>query len=188
MPVLVGIAGGTASGKTVAAKAVAKEHRAYHDRYSNILAEIANEKGIPLDKPSLQRLSTEMRADKGEDVLNKLMEGRIVEKNSECTVVEGIRRVVDVESLISFAEEHDYELFFIYIDASPDIRFERFNARLESAEEEPVTRAEFDEMEADECEKELPKVRGMIEEIGHIVDNGALTVEALEDRVLEIIE
>ena len=71
---IIGIAGPTAGGKTTIARLLEERNNAFRTRYSDILIRIANQKGLPHDKATLQNLSIAERIEKGEDFLAKEME------------------------------------------------------------------------------------------------------------------
>ncbi len=54
--IIIGIAGPTASGKTSVAKYIEKRFGAMRTRYSEILATVATERGLPTDKATLQKM------------------------------------------------------------------------------------------------------------------------------------
>lgn len=182
--ILVGIAGPTAGGKTQAAQTICDARAAYCNRYSSILAEIARKKGLSADKSTLQKLSTILRKEKGENHLTKKMRRKLLATTQRTRVVEGNRRLADMEFLVSFAEEHDAELVLIYVDASPKTRLTRLNERQEKLGQTPTTREEFEALESDECENELPKIRSLVQKQGHIIENNTATVEELKKHIL----
>ncbi len=176
---LIGIAGPTASGKTSVAEYLVRTHGAWRIRYSQVIATIASERGIGHDKPSLQRLSTELRTMLGEDYLTKLMHERVLKETADVIVIEGNRRMGDMRLLESLKAETSRALILLYIDAEPTVRFTRMNSRLESEGKPLATTEEFDALENDECEEELPLVRDFIKERGMIIDNTNISREEL---------
>ncbi len=184
MNTLIGIAGSTASGKTSVAANLEEKYGAWRMRYSAILADLADERGIPHDKASLQHLSTELRATHSEDFLTRLMRERVACSNADIIVIEGNRRMVDIKLLETLAKETGRTLTLLYIDADTESRFMRINGRLESEGKPPLTRDAFDTLENDECEEELPLVRTYIETHGTLLDTTSLSLE----QVLEMVE
>lgn len=184
---LIGIAGPTASGKTSVAEYLERAHGAWRVRYSQIIATIATERGIPHDKVSLQHLSTELRSTLGEDYLTKHMRERVLRETADVIVIEGNRRMGDMRLLESLKEETGRALILLYIDAEPTVRFERMNARLASEGKPPATTEEFNALENDECEEELPLVRDFIKERGIIIDNTNISREELFSQIEKMI-
>lgn len=176
---LIGIAGPTASGKTSVAEYLERTHNAWRARYSQVIAATATERGIPHDKMSLQHLSTELRATLGEDYLTKQMRELVLKETADIIVIEGNRRMGDMRLLESLNEETGRTLILLYIDAEPEVRFARMNTRLVSEGQSPLTIDEFNALENDECEEELPLVQKFIKERGTIIDNTSITREEL---------
>lgn len=68
---IIGIAGPTAGGKTTIANLLEERAGAFRTRYSDILIGIANERGLPHDKPTLQTLFLSLKDEHGDDFLTK---------------------------------------------------------------------------------------------------------------------
>lgn len=186
---IVGIAGGTAGGKTTVAKHIAETHGAYRTKYSDVLINIAKNSRpqIALDKQSLQELSTHLRTTHGEDYLTLELKKKLLYVRQRIVVIEGNRRMVDINFLQSLAEEEGKELVLLYIDADPASRWSRMNRRLQEEGKPSVLRAQFDAMEHDECEAELPLVREYIIKHGTVIDNTTLSLDGLLLKVEQII-
>ena len=185
--VIIGIAGPSASGKTVVARHIAKRKSAYWTKYSDVLLRLARNRKLSTNKASLQALSTQLRHDHGEDFLTRELHRQLVLVPNKMVVVEGNRRMVDMHFLTSLAEEEGKELVLIYIDADPSVRFGRMLERLAREGQEPITRSMFDVLENDECEEELPLVRDYVKAHGTVIDNTDLTLETLTKEVDELL-
>lgn len=151
---LIGIAGATASGKTTISKGLIEHFKADTNRFSKILAAIAEGADLPTDKESLQKLSTALRATLGESVLAYGMSEWVKQSKAEAIVVEGLRRKTDIELLAKAAEATGREWLLLFIDAPFETRFERFKSR-----EGNATLEEFKELDEQECEQELPLIK-----------------------------
>jgi len=180
---IIGIAGPTASGKTTVAEYLASHMNAYRIKYSDVLIDIARERGIARDKASLQHLSTELRGTFGEDFLTKRLRDLLRAHATRHIVIEGNRRMVDMVFLETLSRERAEELTLMYVDADPAVRFARMNTRLMDEGRHPLTEKIFQTLEEDECEKELPLVRDYIKERGTLIDNTGLTREQFEASV-----
>jgi dephospho-CoA kinase len=131
MDMIIGIAGPTASGKTTAAKLLEKERFAIRIRYSQILSEMAKERDLdPDDKATLQKLFVEEREQRGESFLADELINRVELLRPDLLVVEGNRRLVDIEGLKKLSATRNEPLKLIYIDAPQEIRLVRYNQRL----------------------------------------------------------
>lgn len=170
---IIGIAGKTASGKTTVAKHLGNTPDAFRIKASDILLDIAHERGITTDKQSLQHLSTELRREHGEDFLAREVTRRASAHDASRIVIEGNRRLVDLDALKKIARTRNEPLALFYIDASLDARYARYNSR----ESSDVSREVFAELETDECEDELAQLREYIKTHGTIIDTTDLSIE-----------
>lgn len=182
---LIGIAGPTASGKTTVAARLERDHGARRLRYSEILAEIARERGLdPDDKETLQDLFTSIRDERGEDWLTVELKERAVKIDNPMLVIEGNRRRVDLETLKDVAKARQETLHFIFIDAGIETRRKRYNERMEAQGDPTVTLAEFTELETDPAEDEVNLLRDLAKTEGVYIDTDTYTV----DETMKIVE
>jgi len=157
---LFGIAGPTASGKTTVTEHIVSVYQAEHMRYSQILSEIAMERGLdPSDKATLQHLYVSLREERGEAWLSEVIAERAKAGSAEHLVIEGNRRQVDLETLAAVAQARHEDWVLIFIDASPNTRFKRYNSRLLRNGKTTITRAEFDVLEKNPAEDEVDDLR-----------------------------
>lgn len=170
-PMIIGIAGPTASGKSTIAKLLEEKRGAFRIRYSMILSEIARARGEdPDDKATLQRIFLSEREIHGEDFLSKELEKRVIENKSPLIVIEGNRRLVDITTLEDIAKRRKDNLMFLFIDAPTDVRFERYNNRLKDHDEEPISHEAFIELENNSAEDEINDLRVFFQKEGLLVD------------------
>lgn len=184
---IICIAGPSAGGKTSVAEKLQKETGGFRVRASEILAELADELGVPKDKASLQNLYLRERETRGEHFVAEMLAERAQNAAQRYAIVDGLRRVTDIETFEKSCEGKDVALFFFFIDASPDIRFERYNARQTSLGEEPITREEFEVLESNAAENELTIVRDMIHERGHIISTDTLGKDGVYTEVKDVL-
>jgi len=157
---LFGIAGPTASGKTTVTEHIVSIYQVEHMRYSQILSEIAVERGLdPTDKATLQHLYVSLREERGEAWLSEVIAERAKAGSAEHLVIEGNRRQVDLETLAAVAQARNEDWVLIFIDASPDTRFMRYNERLVRHGKPSITRVEFDILEQNPAEDEVDDLR-----------------------------
>jgi cytidylate kinase len=185
--IIIGIAGPTASGKTTAAKILAKKLGAYRAKYSDVLIDIAKVRRLSTDKASLQALSNALRAEHGNDYLGKELWKRLITIPNTNLVIEGNRLMDDMKFLTWHAREEGKQLVLLYIDAETDARFTRINPRLKSEGAPPLSREAFDALERDPCEKELSQVREYIRKHGTVIDTTHMTQDEVETMVSFIV-
>lgn len=175
---LFGIAGPTASGKTTVTDMLVEEYQAAYLRYSQILSELATERGLdPTDKGTLQKLFVDLREERGESWLTDEIAARAKARAAAHLVIEGNRRKVDVETLQTVAKNRDEALIFIFIDASPDTRFTRYNSRLAKQGKSPVTREAFTTLEQNPAESEVEDLRQYAKTHGIYIDTDKYNIE-----------
>ena len=137
-PIIIGVAGGTASGKTTVAQKILEttgpEHLAYvqHDAYYRDLSHLPLEKrrAFNFDHPDM--LENELMIAH----LKQLLQGRSVQipvydfaqyiRTGQLKLIEP-RRVILVEGILIFVDKQlrDMMDIKIYVDADPDLRFIR---------------------------------------------------------------
>ncbi len=186
---LIGIAGPTGGGKTTIAKMLERDFAAVRMRYSEVLAEIAKERGLdPNDKATLQELYLKERETRGENWLAEEIAARASETKTAVLVIEGNRRRVDIENLCRIAASRGEIMKLIFVDASPDVRFERYNKRLVSEGNQPVTRAEFDKLENNAAEDEIHFLRDTAKETGVYINTDHSNIEEAENIVKKALD
>lgn len=183
---IIGIAGPTASGKTTVAKLLAEALGAHRAKYSDVLIDIAKSRRLSLDKASLQVLSNELRAMHGNDYLGRELWKKLITIPNANLVIEGNRLMDDMKFLSWLAEEEGKQLKLLYIDADPASRWSRMNRRLQAEGEKPVRRLEFDALEQDPCETELPLVHEYIRERGTVIDTTHLSQDEVAGQMLKL--
>lgn len=185
---IIGIAGPTASGKTTVAKILEKERFAIRIRYSQILSEIAKEQGLDSDdKATLQQLFVDERQKKGESFLSDELINRVSLLRPDFLVIEGNRRLVDIEGLKKLASSRHEPLKMIYIDAPTETRLERYNNRLRDRGEKEVTLEDFKVLENNPAEDELSQIREIMKREGTYIDTANISVDGTMKLFYEAI-
>lgn len=175
---LFGIAGPTAGGKTTVTDMLVETYRAGHLRYSFILSDIASDCGLdPQDKATLQGLYITLRKERGESWLADAVAEKAEDLACTHLVIEGNRRKVDIETLKDVADRRNEALVFIFIDASPETRFARYNARLQKYNKDPISWEEFLELETNPAENEVDDLRQYAKTHGIYIDTDEHNIE-----------
>lgn len=184
---IIGIAGPTASGKTTVARLLEEKLGAFRIRYSDILEEIAKERGLKTDKPTLQNLFLTEREMRGEDFLAREMEVRGSALPYPILVIEGNRRLVDVHTLRRIAQNKNEKLILLFIDASKETRFTRYNSRLQQNGKEPISAEAFEILEKNGAEDEVLALKEIFKKEGTLIDANTQTPEEIFARVKEVL-
>lgn len=186
---IIGIAGPTASGKTTIAKMLEEKYDAMRLRYSNILSEIAEERGLdPEDKATLQELFLSEREKQGEDWLTTALEERALKSDKENIIIEGNRRLVDIDTLKDIANKKGDSLSLLFIDASPDVRFSRYNQRLQNHNEPEISREEFEKLEKNGAEDEIDDLKLVFEKEGLLINTDNNNADDVFREVVDWLE
>lgn len=146
--------------------------------YSDILRQTFNLWGFnDNSRHEMQELSTFMRVLKGQDAMAKVMAKKCREAATRWVVIDGVRRVEDIQILI---EEFGQEcVTLVWVEVSAGIRFERLRARKQKAGEAFMDRAQFDREELAETEQMLDAV---YQARKFEIDNNG-TLDDLEERL-----
>jgi dephospho-CoA kinase len=161
--IIVGLAGEIASGKGTAAKYLIEKHSAVTYRFSTILRDIVKRLHLTEDRDTLQKISTFMRKEFGEDTLAKVMFEDAKHDTATLIVIDGVRRLEDVKYLRELPE---FKL--VYITAPMRTRYERLVVRGENADDTTKTYEDFEDDHKRESEREITKLEPFAQEV---VDN-----------------
>ncbi len=147
------ICGPSWSGKWTLAKYLQEKHGSILYQFSHPLHTILSDLDIPNTRDNLGKLSLSLRQNFGEHILG-FWAHEFVEKNKWALIVmEWIRRI---ESLDGWEEMIDH---IIWIESSPNIRYERMRIRWEKSKEDILTYEDFFRQESWEAEQSLGKLR-----------------------------
>ena len=160
---ILGFTGEIASGKGTCARYLKEKYDADPYRFSTSLFDVARRLHLPEDRDHLQRLSTALRKEFGEDVLAKVMFADAKDAIARLVVIDGVRRFEDVKYLRELPE---FKL--IYLSAPMRIRYDRMVLRGEKADDKTKTFEAFKRDHQRESELEIPKLETIASET---VDN-----------------
>ncbi len=177
MKLVVALAGRIGSGKTVVVEHLEAGYGADTRRFSQILMDVLERLSLPSSRINLQKLGEILRKEFGESVLVDAFERDLETTRAEIVVVDGVRYLNELELVRRFP------CIFIYVDASPEVRFERVRKRGEK-DESDITFEEFLESEQRETERYVGELEP---EADYIIDNSG-TLEDLKNNVDKIMK
>lgn len=152
--IILGFAGHIASGKDVCKKYIMDKYGASSHRYSTVLRDILNRIYAPINRNNMQDLSLDLRNRFGSDILARVIIEDINRDEHEIVIIDGIRRLEDVTSLI----DKFPDLCIISIEVDAEIRYERSVKRNENAGDAEKTFEQFSADDKKEAELEIPTV------------------------------
>ena len=161
--IIVGLTGEMASGKSTIAKYLQREHGAVVYRFSNILRDALKRIHQDNKRENLQTMSTMLRETYGEDVLAKAMAGDAKNDINDIVVVDGVRRLGDIEHLKKLS---GFKL--IYTEADIEKCHQRISVRNENVDDNGKTFEQFKEDRSREAEQQITELKAFAD---IIVDN-----------------
>lgn len=151
--IIIGLVGQMASGKEITKKYIAGKYNTKDCKFSTSLRDVVHRLEIPESRENLQKLSTLLRANFGEDTLAKVIAADASKLDSEIVVIDGVRRMADIKYLKELPNFH-----LIKIEVSEKIRYERMVLRNENAGDKDKTFEQFMKDQSAEPEMEIPVV------------------------------
>ena len=136
--IIIGIVGENASGKSTLTNYICEKYNAKSFRFSDILSDVLTRIHTENSRENLQKLSTTLRQQFGEDILSKTLALDMTTSSAEVTVTEGIRRPSD----IAFLKELP-GFVLVAINTDMRTRFERLHTRGEKADDATKTWEDF---------------------------------------------
>jgi len=165
--IILGLVGPLASGKEVTKRYLVDKYNAKDCKFSTILRDVLNRINVPISRDTLQRVSTVLRANFGEDLLAKAIASDASSLDSEIVVIDGVRRPTDIEHLVRLPN-----FFLIKIDADPELRYKRLVERNENEGDDKKTFDQFLKDHKSEADSLVPQV--MLTAKYSIDNNGSL--------------
>lgn len=179
MKIILGFVGDLAGGKGTICKYLNDKYQANAYRFSTMLRDVLDRMYVPQSRENLQKISTLLRQNFGEDVMSKVIAEDVKNDENDIVMVEGIRRPTDITYL---RENPGFHL--IYITADPKIRWERLVKRAENPGDTEKTYEEF-------LEDEKAEADNMIKSLGQTAEftiNNNGTFEEFYNQTEEIIK
>lgn len=175
---IIGFVGQAGSGKGTAANLLHEKYGAVVFTFSSILTDILNRLYLPSSRDNLVNMSVTLRQGFGQNILAKAMSRQIENSTADVVVVDGIRRLEDIEDLKSNPKFH-----FIEIVVDPKQRFERLKKRNQKPGEAEMTWEGFLAVGQMETELTIAKVA----EQADIKLNNEGDMQALEEQLDELV-
>ncbi len=177
--IILGIAGTIASGKDTTKKYLAEKHDAQDCKFSSILRDVLNRITVPVSRENMQKLSTSLRGNFGENLLAKAIANDASRLEADMVVIDGVRRPTDIEHLVKLPN-----FFLIKIDADSRKRYERMVKRNENEGDDKKTYEQFLQDHEAEADRLVPKVMELAK---YSIDNSG-TFEDLYKQIDKIIK
>jgi dephospho-CoA kinase len=177
--VVFGFTGLIASGKGTVAHYMEDTHHASTYRFSTMLRDILDRIYVPQSRDTMIKLSESLRGLFGEDVMAKTMAHDVEKDETQIILVDGIRRLADIEHLKNLPHFVLVEIF-----ADSELRYQRLTQRGENADDASKTYEQFLEDHLRSTEMTIPDVIALARE--RINNNG--TQEDLHRQLDELVK
>jgi dephospho-CoA kinase len=177
--IILGLVGPLASGKEAVKKHLVEKYEAKDCKFSTILRDVLNRTAVPVSRENLQKLSTILRANFGEDLLAKAIAMDASKLDAYIVVIDGVRRPTDIEHLNKLPN-----FFLIKIEAESKLRYERMVKRNENEGDDKKTFEQFLKDHEAEADRLVPVV---MDTAKYTIDNNG-SFEDLYKQVDEIVE
>ncbi|MBU0596871.1 AAA family ATPase [Patescibacteria group bacterium] len=136
--IILGFTGLMAGGKGTAAKYLEEKHGAATFRFSTMLRDALDRFYLEHSRDNMIKMSEIMRGTYGEDIMAKTMAHDVGEADKNLIMVDGIRRMADIEHLKQMPNFVLVEIF-----ADPKTRHERLVQRGENTDDTSKTYEQF---------------------------------------------
>ncbi|MFA5318668.1 MAG: AAA family ATPase [Patescibacteria group bacterium] len=176
--IIIGLVGEIASGKDTLVDYLQKNYQATTHKFSASLRDILNRLYLDISRENLQKLSQILRENFNQNLLSKVIAGDVKNDDNKIIVINGVRRLTDIEYLKKLPEFH-----LIYVTADLDKRHKRIVSREENEDDKNKTLEQFKVDEQAEAEQQIPKVAQIA---NYRIDNNG-TIDDLYRQIDKII-
>jgi uridine kinase len=152
--IIIGLAGEMACGKGTIAKYLVEKYKASSYRFSTMLRDVLKRLYIEESRENMQELSTMVRKKFGEDLFAKVMAEDAKKDNNNYIIIDGIRRLSDIEYLKKLPE---FKL--VYIETDIKKCYERIVNRKENPDDAQKTFDEFEKEHHEEAEEQIEDLK-----------------------------
>ena len=177
--IIIGFTGLLSSGKGTATKYLEEKYKAKNCRFSSILRDILSRIYTEHSRDNLIRLSEMLRTTFGENILAKAISEDAKNSESDITVVDGVRRLADIEHLTKLPNFILVEIF-----AESTVRYERLVQRSENVDDKNKT---YEQFLADHQRSTELSILEVVPHAKEKIDNNG-TVEQLQQQLDSLIE
>lgn len=175
-PMVIGISGPIAAGKTTLARILEEKGYAY-TRFSLVIDELLNERGLELSRSNRQAIGAELNQNGRQRELAARTLGMV--EGSKLIVVDGLRFATDHSYLV---ERFGLNFMHLFVEADENIREHRFVSRGKT--DEAAERTSFKVASSSEVEREVSTLR----DLAHIMINNEAGKDDSERAMLRAIE
>ncbi len=151
--IIIGLAGLLATGKGTVAKYLEKKYQASSHRFSTMLRDILNRLYLPITRQNMQKISTVMRKNFGEDIIARVITQDVKNDKNKIIVLDGVRRLVDIKYLKKIP---GFKLVRLVTDEK--IRYQRLIGRGENKDDKKKTFKQFLADHKKEADRQIPLV------------------------------
>ena len=173
------LAGEMTSGKGTIAKYIVGKHNSGSYRFSTMLRDVAHRMYLEENRENLQKLSIMFRENFGQAMLSLVISKDLENDPHEIVVLDGARRLSDISNL---KKAGNFKL--VYVEATPEKRFERITARNENTDDAKKTFEEFKRDHNIEVERTILELKNHAD---HVVDNNG-SLDELYKQIDAIIQ
>lgn len=178
---IIGLVGPIASGKGTVKNYLQDKYGAVEFRFSSILRDALDILGIEQTRDNIIALSTWGRENFGNDLLAKAMSKKIATSDNKIIVIDGIRRLSDIEHIKDMPGFHMFA-----IDASPEIRYKRSVERNENPGDTEKTYETFLKDHEKETEITIPQTMAKAEKLIKNDDNLETLYTSIDEIMVNI--
>lgn len=165
--IILGITGEIASGKGTTAKYLIEKYSATTHRFSTALRDVAKRVYLEESRENLQKISTMLRENFGDDILSKVIFYDVNNDKNKIITIDGVRRMGDIEFLKQIP---GFKL--VYAEASMENRYQRIIKRGENVDDNTKTFEDFKKDHEREAELQIKDLKNVADFV--IDNNGSL--------------
>lgn len=176
---IFGFVGLIASGKGEATKYLAQKYKASTYRFSTILRSLLDQLFLEHSRDNMIKMSEIVRNAFGENILARAIAENVDKDKNKIIIVEGIRRLADLEFL-----EKMPNFILVEIFADPQIRFSRLAMRNENPDDATKT---FEQFLADHQRTTELSIQDVIRKAKEKINNNG-EKESLQKQLDELIK
>lgn len=177
--IIIGFAGEIACGKGTATKHIEEKYQASSYRFSTMLRDVLKRLYIEEKRENIARMSTILRQNFGEDLFAKVMAEDVQKDKNEIIVIDGVRRLSDIEYLKKIPE-----FKFVYVETDIHKCYERIIKRGENTDDNDKTFEKFVEEHKLESEIQIKDLKNYAD---FVIDNNE-DFNHLHEQIDKIIE